>query len=50
MKSTPDNLAHDLAALYDESVSDAEAALMADRLTAFAGLLMEIEAERQGQS
>jgi hypothetical protein len=50
MKSTPDNLAHELAALYDEPISDAEAALMADRLTGFAALLMEIEAERQGKA
>lgn len=47
MKSTPDNLAHDLAKLYDEPISEVDAVLMADRLTDFVGLLLEIEAERQ---
>lgn len=50
MKSPPSTLEQQLASLYDEPVTDAEAALMAHRLTNFVELLLDIEAERQGEA
>lgn len=48
MQTTSDNLALDLALLYDEPVSESEANMMADRLLDFARLLLDIEAEGTG--
>lgn len=47
MKNASNNLGQELAKLYDEPVSNDDVALMADRLTDFVGLLLEIEAEVQ---
>lgn len=46
MKATPDSLPRDLAALYDEPISDADAIEMADRLIGLVALLMQIEEEK----